>query len=69
MQVDEAVNFNHHAANNSIMPMRQGSPEYRMAPLDGIVTHISSRSGKKRRRYYNLIETSPRINRHETQKL
>lgn len=49
MQVDE-VNYNHHVVNNSIMPVREGTPEYRMAPIDGITEHVSSRSGKKRRR-------------------
>ncbi|XP_003423803.1 PHD finger protein 14 isoform X2 [Nasonia vitripennis] len=47
MQVDE-VNYNHHGVNNSVP--REGTPEYRMAPLDGIVEHTSGRSGKKRRR-------------------
>ena len=50
MQVEE-VNYNHHVINNSVMPVREGTPEYRMAPLIGILEHSSSgRSGKKRRR-------------------
>ncbi|XP_058796321.1 PHD finger protein 14 isoform X2 [Phymastichus coffea] len=50
MQVEE-VNYNHHLVNNSLLPMREGTPEYRMAPLDGgVFEHTSSRSGKKRRR-------------------
>lgn len=53
MQVDQ-VNYNHHGINNSVP--REGTPEYRMAPLDGIVEHTSGRSGKKRRRYADSFE-------------
>jgi hypothetical protein len=57
MQVDE-VNYNHHTVNNSIVLLREGTPEYRMAPLDGIVEHTSGRSGKKRRRYSFSVYSS-----------
>ncbi|KAJ8667179.1 hypothetical protein QAD02_008841 [Eretmocerus hayati] len=51
MLVDE-VNYNHHDMNNSNAPLREISPEYTLAPLDGLAQeqHFPIRSGKKRRR-------------------
>lgn len=45
----EEVYYNHNSINN-VAPIREGTPEYRLAPVDGVSDKISGRSGKKRRR-------------------
>lgn len=47
----DEYNFNNHVDNNSIVPLREASPIFSLAPLDGIGDRNSSNRGKKRRRY------------------